>query len=72
MRITKNVRIQFSFGEDDEDTEDTYDIDLQISWEASNPTETEIKTSLDEVVRKWIRENVSYTWEEVEVEEDDP
>lgn len=70
MRITKNVRIQFSFGEDDEDTEDTYDIDLQISWEASN--ETEVKKSLDEAVRKWIRENVSYTWEEVEVEEDDP
>ncbi|KHF32044.1 hypothetical protein CM49_05712 [Paenibacillus sp. P1XP2] len=67
MRITKNVRIQFNFGEDDEDT---YDIDLQISWEASN--ETEVKKSLDEAVRKWIRENVSYTWEEVEVEEDDP
>ncbi|MDU0330503.1 hypothetical protein RW092_09835 [Paenibacillus sp. 3LSP] len=67
MRITKNVRIQFNFGEDDEDT---YDVDLQISWEASN--ETEVRTALDEAVQKWIRENVSYTWEEVEVEEDDP
>lgn len=67
MRITKNVRIQFNFGEDDEDT---YDVDLQISWEASN--ETEVRTSLDEAVQKWIRENVSYKWEEVEVEEDDP
>ncbi|CAM3939614.1 MULTISPECIES: hypothetical protein [Paenibacillus] len=69
MIITKDVRIQFIFGELDEDT---YDVDLQISWEASNSTETEVKTSLDEAVQKWIKENVSYTWEEIEVEEDDP
>ncbi|WP_068786931.1 hypothetical protein [Paenibacillus phocaensis] len=69
MIITKDVRIQFIFGELDEDT---YDVDLQISWEASNSTETEVRTSLDEAVQKWIKENVSYTWEEIEVEEDDP
>lgn len=69
MKITKNVRVHFTFGESD----DIYDVDLQISWEASNSTETEVKkSSLDEAVQKWIKENVSYTWEEIEVEEDDP
>ncbi|MGG1878824.1 hypothetical protein ABDI30_14790 [Paenibacillus cisolokensis] len=67
MRITKNVRIQFNFGEDDEDT---YDVDLQISWEA-NATEG-IRNSLDEAVQNWVRENVSYKWEEIEDEEEDP
>lgn len=68
MKITKNVRIQFNFGEPDEDT---YDVDLQISWEASKSTTTEIRKSLDEAVQKWVRENVSYKWEEIEDEEED-
>ncbi|MNW61008.1 hypothetical protein D3C74_390370 [compost metagenome] len=68
IKIKKNVRIQFSFGEPDD--EDTYDVDLQISWEASKATSEAIKESLDEAVQKWIAENVSFKWEEVEEEEE--
>ncbi|ALP37951.1 hypothetical protein ASL14_18945 [Paenibacillus sp. IHB B 3084] len=69
MEITKNVRIQFSFGESDD--EDTHEVDLQISWDDSKIAKTSaaIKKSLDEAVQKWVEENVSYKWEEVEEEE---
>ncbi|WP_028592377.1 hypothetical protein [Paenibacillus massiliensis] len=69
MEITKNVRIQFVFGEPDD--EDTHEVDLQISWDDSKIAtgSAAIKKSLDEAVQRWVEENVSYKWEEVEEED---
>ncbi|MDY7989805.1 hypothetical protein UY536_03315 [Paenibacillus polymyxa] len=71
MEITKNVRIQFSFGEPDD--EDTHEVDLQISWKDSKEKQAETESylqSLDTAVQKWVEENVSYKWEEIEEEEE--
>ncbi|GIP08252.1 hypothetical protein J1TS5_04220 [Paenibacillus macerans] len=65
----KNIVINFHFGNDDDDAyELNFDLFEDISLQLN---ESERRERIEVAIQTWIRENVSYDWEEAELEDEE-
>lgn len=70
MEQQKAVRVLFRFGNGDEDQ---HEVRLQIAWQSDGSGAKPIysKESLNVAVQHWVAQHVSYTWQEVEPNEEE-